>query len=98
MSPFKVSFPGTCHAPVSLPCGSNLSEHLDIETSPVLFGCRTGICGTCIVRLDGAVPEPDEDEQEVLEIYAPDEPAARLCCQVDLQADIAVTVIERDDR
>ncbi len=97
MSGCKVSFPGTAHGPVALPVGSNLSEHLDVENSPVLFGCRTGICGTCAANVAGDIPPPAEDEQEVLEVYAPDEPAARLCCQLDLQSDIAVVMLPRDD-
>ncbi|MBC6436085.1 2Fe-2S iron-sulfur cluster binding domain-containing protein, partial [Nostoc sp. HG1] len=37
----------------------NLSEHLTIQNSPVLFGCRTGICGTCLVEVNGTIPSPN---------------------------------------
>ncbi len=41
-----VQFEGDSHAPVLLPEGEALSHALTIQNSPVLFGCRTGICGT----------------------------------------------------
>ena len=90
---FKVSFPGTSFAAVELEAHTSLSEKLTVQNSPVLFGCRTGICGTCLVKVEGAIPEPDEDEAEVLEVFAEDEPMARLCCQIDLVADVAVEVL-----
>ncbi len=40
----KISFPETDYPPINLPHHQNLSEHLTIQNSPVLFGCRTGIC------------------------------------------------------
>lgn len=66
--------------------GELLSESLDVTNSPILFGCRTGICATCLVRVvDGMayLPALDEDEAEVLEIYA-EEPHCRLACQLSL--------------
>lgn len=89
-----VRFPGTRYGPLTLPHGANLARNLTIVNSPVLFGCRTGLCGTCVVGVepDGphAIPAPDEDEREVLSIVAPDEARARLACQIDLVADICV--------
>ncbi|MEE2902813.1 MAG: 2Fe-2S iron-sulfur cluster-binding protein [Myxococcota bacterium] len=89
---FKVEFPGTSFAPVELPEGSNLSEVLTAENSPVLFGCRTGICGTCLGKIESTalIEPPDADEQEVLEVLADDEPTARLCCQIELKSDLKI--------
>jgi ferredoxin len=74
----------------------NPSEVMNVTNSPVLFGCRTGICGTCLVNVlegaDNIVPS-SEDEKEILEIMAPDYPNARLMCQVKLQGDIKVEYI-----
>ena len=90
----KVSFSNDTHPPLELAAGSNLSENLDISYSPVLFGCRTGICGTCLIEIDAAdvakLPPPTEDELEMLAIVAGGNPHARLACQIDLQADIKV--------
>jgi ferredoxin len=58
-----------------------------------LFGCRTGICGTCLLRLecsDGALPPPSVEEQELLDMLAPGDTQARLGCQIKLTSDIKV--------
>ena len=93
----RISFSHATHAPVSLPCGAPLSEHLSIENSPLLFGCRTGICGTCLIEIEeaanGELTEPAADELELLEIIAPDNRRARLACQIALSADIRIRYI-----
>lgn len=85
-----VSFPESGHSPVELDSGANLSEHLTVQNSPMLFGCRTGICGTCVVEVEGDVPPPDAEEQEMLEIYGEGRKNARLACQVELTAPIQI--------
>ncbi|MDZ8136768.1 MAG: 2Fe-2S iron-sulfur cluster-binding protein [Nostoc sp. DedQUE04] len=86
----KISFPGSDFLPISLECHQSLSEHLTIQNSPVLFGCRTGICGTCLVEVIGDIPPPEADEQEMLETLAPNNPYARLACQVDLITNVEI--------
>jgi len=88
----RVSFAGDTHPPVDLPAHANLSEHLTVQNSPLLFGCRTGVCGTCVVRVEGELPPPEEDEMDLLEIIAAGDARARLACQLDLCADILITV------
>jgi ferredoxin len=89
-----ISFSPESHPPINLVAGANLSEYLTAQNSPVLFGCRTGICGTCLIEIEheenGALPPPSDDELELLEIIASDMPRARLACQIDLRADIRV--------
>lgn len=85
-----VSFPGTQYLPLALEKHQNLSESLTIQNSPVLFGCRTGICGTCIVMVEGEIPPPSDAEKEVLETLAPGNFQVRLACQLDLTSDIAI--------
>jgi ferredoxin len=77
-------------APVEVPDGACLSEVLHIHNSPVLFGCRTGLCGTCTAVVNGPVPPAGPPEAEVLEWAAPDEPAARLLCQIHVHADLKI--------
>ncbi|WP_414514588.1 2Fe-2S iron-sulfur cluster binding domain-containing protein [Nostoc sp. PCC 9305] len=79
----NISFPGSDFVPITLECHQSLSEHLTIQNSPVLFGCRTGICGTCLVEVIGDIPPPKPDEQEMLETLAANHPHARLACQVN---------------
>lgn len=86
------------HPPVRLSRGANLSEHLTIENSPVLFGCRTGICGTCRSSVQvlngGRLEPPSEDELNLLGIICPGYPTARLACQINLTADIKIAPLK----
>lgn len=88
-----VSFPGTSYAPLTLEKNENLSEHLMVQNSPVLFGCRTGVCGTCLVVVKGDIPPPSEEEKEVLETLAPGDIRVRLACQLNLTNDIAIALL-----
>ena len=90
----KISFPFTDFAPIILPCHENLSEHLTVHNSPVLFGCRTGICGTCLVEVVGNIPPPQSEEREILENLAPNYSRARLACQLELTGDIEMVVLK----
>ena len=95
-----VCFSPLGYPPLRLPTGANLSEHLTIENSPVLFGCRTGICGTCRVSVKplngGRLEAPDEDEANVLRLVCPGQPTARLACQFHLTTDITIAPLPRD--
>jgi ferredoxin len=93
-STYTVRFPRTDFAPIELPANQNLSEYLTVQNSPVLFGCRTGLCGTCAVAIVGHSVVPTLSEQEILEIYAPDVPNARLACQVSMVSDLEIMAIE----
>jgi ferredoxin len=87
-----ISFPKSNYQPIPLEKHQKLSEHLTVQNSPVLFGCRTGICGTCLVVVEGDIPPPSEEEKEILEIFAPGNQQARLACQIDLTNDIEIKV------
>jgi ferredoxin len=93
----RISFSPASHQPLRLQRGALLSEHLSVENSPLLFGCRTGICGTCLVEVEeaanGELSEPAADELELLEIIAPENRRARLACQIALSADIRIRYI-----
>lgn len=88
--PCEISFPNSNHAPMTLSEQTPLAEVLTIQNSPVLFGCRTGICGTCLVTVTGDVPPAGSDEQELLDLLAPDCPNARLACQIDITHDLKI--------
>ncbi|PIQ24721.1 ferredoxin [bacterium (Candidatus Blackallbacteria) CG17_big_fil_post_rev_8_21_14_2_50_48_46] len=75
--------------------GEFLSESLDVTNSPILFGCRTGICATCLVEvLEGTenLPPLGEEEAEVLEIYAERE-HCRLSCQLKLSGPVKLNYL-----
>lgn len=88
MSTVEVSFADSSFAPARVPARARLAEHLDAVNSPLLFGCRTGICGTCLVRARGAMLPPDDDEREILDVFAPGDPEARLACQLVCTGDV----------
>lgn len=93
---FEVAFGATGRPPTRLARGANLAETLDAGNSPLLFGCRTGICGTCLSRVDvrrGTLAPPSEDEKDVLSVLCPNEPKARLACQIRLSADLWIEPI-----
>ena len=90
MNKHIIRFTQTHYQPISLEKHEKLSEHLTVQNSPVLFGCRTGICGTCLVVVQGDIPPPSEEEKEILEIFAPGNEQVRLACQIDLTKDIEI--------
>ena len=92
---YILSFPGTSYSPSTLDAHQKLSEHLTVQNSPVLFGCRTGICGTCLVLVNGETAPPSAEEREVLEVIAPEHTNARLACQLKLTSNIEITRLEQ---
>jgi ferredoxin len=75
--------------------GVELSKQLDSSNSPILFGCRTGICGTCLLVVEEGKEncnERTEDEEEFLEIVS-DDPNARLGCLVKCSGNVKVKYI-----
>ena len=90
----RVSFPNTPFPDLLLGDKVRLAEQLTIQNSPILFGCRTGLCGTCLVKVTGHIAAPLSEEAEVLQILAPDDPQARLACQIELTADIEIAAYE----
>ncbi|MEO0351262.1 MAG: 2Fe-2S iron-sulfur cluster-binding protein [Cyanobacteria bacterium P01_A01_bin.15] len=93
----RISFPNSDYCSVSLSPHTPLADALTIQNSPILFGCRTGICGTCLVTVTGDAPPPDADEQELLDVLAPDCPSARLACQLDVTHDLEIRPYGRSD-
>ena len=85
-----ISFPQSHFPDLDLAARSELSQHLTVQNSPILFGCRTGLCGTCLVRAEGNIPPALAEEQELLAILAPDDPHARLACQIVVTGDLAL--------
>ena len=93
---FEVDF-GSSAPRALLPRGASLCDSLTIVNSPLLFGCRTGICGTCLSRVEvrrGELAPPTTDEKDVLELLCPNEPKARLACQIRLSADLFIEPIK----
>ena len=67
----------------------------DHDTS-ILFGCRDGACGACMVKVkEGAenLSPVEEDERDFLETMAAEE-NERLACQCTVKGDVVLEVSE----
>lgn len=95
---YTIGFVNSSKGPVTLEEGDCLSEKLSIENSPILFGCRTGICGTCAIEIvedkDNQLHPRTAQETEYLEAIGEENPKCRLACQIRLNANIVVKKIE----
>ena len=95
MSTRKIQFTEQGYIPAEVSAETSLSETLNIENSPILFGCRTGICGTCLVSIArGSAAPPLPDEEEVLETIAPEGKPCRLACQLEGFSDLTLEVVD----
>lgn len=77
---------------VEAPEGTPLQRIADAAGADITFGCRTGSCGTCRVRIAeglAACGSPGPEERDFLAgLGAP--PDQRLACQVVVQGDVAI--------
>ena len=67
--------------------GTSLLEASDGPDGPIPFCCRSASCGTCRVEvLEGAdcLSRPEQDELDVLHMYAESAERVRLACQARL--------------
>lgn len=69
---------------VDVPPGKNLKEICDENGSSIPFGCRNGVCGTCLSTItkgkDNLVAA-DDNEKMTLEGFGCKPPEKRLVCQ-----------------
>jgi ferredoxin len=76
--------------------GVNFLELCENEDTSILFGCRDGACGACLVKvLEGSenLSPMKDDERDFLETLAA-EPNERLACQCQINGDIVVEVAD----
>jgi ferredoxin len=80
---------------VEAPAGTSLQRIADAAGADITFGCRTGSCGTCRVRVAEGLShcsEAGSEERDFLQGL--DAPAdQRLACQVTVQGDVAIEYI-----
>lgn len=74
-----------------------LTDICDEHPTSLLFGCREASCGTCLMEvvsgMDNISPITSE-EQELLDVLAPDNPHARLACQCVVIGDIRIRALK----
>jgi ferredoxin len=77
---------------VRAPAGTPLQEIADHAGADLTFGCRTGSCGTCRVRVVRGLkeaPAPSPEERDFLaSLEAP--PDHRLACQMRADGDLEI--------
>lgn len=77
---------------VEAPEGTALQAIADAAGADITFGCRTGSCGTCRVRVVGGLAHCSgmgPEERDFLKgLDAP--PDQRLACQVCVHGDVAI--------
>ncbi|MFK7873527.1 MAG: 2Fe-2S iron-sulfur cluster-binding protein [Oligoflexales bacterium] len=81
---------------VEIPDGSAMIDMCEDHDTSILFGCRDGACGACMIKvLDGAehISPMEDDEKDFLETMAAEE-NERLACQCRVSGDIRVEVSE----
>jgi ferredoxin len=89
----RLEFTGSDKPPVELKDGECLSEKLTIHNSPILFGCRIGICGTCAIEVlqsDSPLPPRTQDESDFLENMYPGNENIRLACQIHINTNMKI--------
>jgi len=76
--------------------GSSIIDVCETEETSILFGCRDGACGACMIRV---VENPEnlspmeEHEKDFLETMAAREDE-RLACQCKVLGDVTIEVSE----
>ena len=77
---------------VEAPDGTSLQSIADAAGADITFGCRTGSCGTCRVRVAEGLAncsEPGSEERDFLRgLDAPHD--QRLACQVRVHGDVEI--------
>lgn len=77
---------------VEAPSGTPLRDIADATGADITFGCGSGSCGTCRVRVTEGLEhcsEPESEEKEFLRaLQAP--PDHRLACQVCVNGDVEI--------
>jgi ferredoxin len=80
---------------VEVPLGSSFLDIVEASGADVTFGCRTGTCGTCRIRIEKGMEHlniPGQEERDFLASLKalPDE---RLGCQVCVQGPVVVSYV-----
>ena len=97
MKTVTISFDDDDYPPLEAELGMWLNLVLDQPGSPVTFGCRSGLCGTCAIQVTQTsvkLNAPDEGEQETLDVVWPDRSDLRLACVMQAEGDMTIKAVD----
>ena len=81
---------------VEAPAGTPLQAIADAAGAEITFGCRSGSCGSCRVRIlegaDQCAPMAAEERDFLAGLQAPED--HRLACQVTVNGPVVVEYLE----
>lgn len=81
---------------ISTDSGRRFIDICDEFDTPILFGCRSASCATCLVELTCGAEHLNPitaEEAILLEVMAEGNPAARLACQFTINGSISVKIL-----
>ncbi|NBO37749.1 (2Fe-2S)-binding protein [bacterium] len=80
---------------VEVPAGTRLPEVVEASGADITFGCKSGTCGTCRVRVVEGIEnlsQPTPEERDFLAALSA-RPNERLGCQFCIQGDVSIDYI-----
>ncbi len=80
---------------VTTAAGRSFIDICDEFNTPVLMGCRSASCGTCLVRITSGgenLSPVTQSEAILLDVLADGDPQARLACQCSVHGPISVRI------
>jgi len=80
---------------VEVPVGASFIDIVDACGADVTFGCRTGTCGTCRIRIDAGAAHLSALGAEERDFLSSIEarPEERLACQVCVNGNVTVSYL-----
>lgn len=81
---------------IEVPAGYRMIDMCEDHDTSILFGCRDGACGACMIRVKkGAenLNKMEDDERDFLETMAAEDDE-RLACQCKVKGDVVIEVSE----
>ncbi|MGM3309233.1 2Fe-2S iron-sulfur cluster-binding protein [Anabaena sp. WFMT] len=80
---------------IKVPINQSLIQICDEYPNSILFSCRNGVCGTCLIEVMSGMENLSpvmEEERILLDILAPENPHIRLACQCVVKDDVCIRV------
>ncbi|MBC8122431.1 MAG: (2Fe-2S)-binding protein [Gemmatimonadaceae bacterium] len=85
------------HSTIEVKANQSLTDICDEYPNSLLFGCRDAACGTCLIEVTSGIENISpvtENERDMLDVMAEDNPRARLACQCVVLGDIRMRALK----